>query len=166
MKQRNLKALLCLLLAVLLAAAVLTGCEKPAETPGTTGASGNSAATADDTVPMVTKNKPRQTEAPTELGEQGVLIYFSVTFADGETSSYAIHTEADNVGDALEQQHLIKGENTEYGLYVKTVCGENLDYETDGMYWAFYVDGQYAQTGVSDTSVTEGAHYAFKAEKG
>ena len=59
---------------------------------------------------------------------------------------------------------LIAGEDSEYGLYVKTVNGVTVDYDTDGKYWAFYVDGEYAATGVDSTDITAGATYTFKAE--
>ena len=89
-----------------------------------------------------------------------------MTFSDGETSSYAIHTDAETVGEALVGLELIAGDESEYGLYVKTVGDETLDYATDGMYWAFYENGEYAATGVDATAVTDGAHYAFTATKG
>ena len=59
---------------------------------------------------------------------------------------------------------LIAGEDSDYGLYVKTVNGVTVDYDTDGKYWAFYVDGEYAATGVDSTDITAGATYTFKAE--
>ena len=59
---------------------------------------------------------------------------------------------------------LIAGEDSEYGLYVKTVNGVTVDYDQDGKYWAFYVDGEYAATGVDSTDITTGATYTFKAE--
>ena len=46
----------------------------------------------------------------------------------------------------------------------KTVNGVTVDYDTDGKYWAFYVDGEYAATGVDSTDITAGATYTFKAE--
>ena len=48
---------------------------------------------------------------------------------------------------ALLALDLIAGEDSQYGLYVKTVNGITADYDTDGSYWAFYIDGEYAQTG-------------------
>ena len=68
------------------------------------------------------------------------------------------------VGAALLSLGLIAGEDSEYGLYVKTVNGVTVDYDTDGKYWAFYVDGEYAATGVDSTDITAGATYTFKAE--
>ena len=40
-----------------------------------------------------------------------------------------------------------------------------LDYDTDGAYWAFYINGEYAMTGVDATSIEAGASYTLKAEK-
>ena len=68
------------------------------------------------------------------------------------------------VGAALLSLGLIAGEDSDYGLYVKTVNGVTVDYDADGKYWAFYVDGEYAATGVDSTDITAGATYTFKAE--
>ena len=59
---------------------------------------------------------------------------------------------------------LISGDESEYGLYVKTVNGVTLDYDKDGKYWAFYVDGEYAATGVDSTDIAAGSTYTFKVE--
>ena len=61
---------------------------------------------------------------------------------------------------------MIAGEDSEYGLFVKTVNGLTVDYDADGAYWAFYVNDEYAQTGVDSTAVTEGESYSFKVEQG
>ena len=80
------------------------------------------------------------------------------------STAFQIHTDKTTVGDALVELGLIEGEESEYGLYVKTVNGVTVDYDTDGKYWAFYVDGAYAQTGADSTEVTAGATYTFKVE--
>ena len=59
----------------------------------------------------------------------------------------------------------IAGDETEYGLYVKEVNGFVADYDTDGTYWAFYIDGEYAMTGVDQTEITEGSTYTLQVEK-
>ena len=53
----------------------------------------------------------------------------------------------------------------QFADYVKTVNGITADYDTDGTYWAFYVNGEYAMTGVDSTPVEDGAVYTFKVEK-
>ena len=47
---------------------------------------------------------------------------------------------------------------------MKTVNGITADYDTDGVYWAFYVNDEYATSGVDVTEITEGDSYALKVE--
>lgn len=92
---------------------------------------------------------------------------FSLTVADqeGVEAEFEIRTDKETVGEALLELELIEGDESEYGLYVKTVNGITADYDEDGTYWAFYIGGEYAQTGVDSTPVTEGEEYSFKVEK-
>ena len=69
------------------------------------------------------------------------------------------------VGDALLEEGLVEGEDGAYGLYVKKVNGILADYEVNQTYWAFYINGEYAMSGVDITPVEDGATYAFKVEK-
>lgn len=100
----------------------------------------------------------------TSLGEGQTKFLFDVVNTAGETTHYEISTDETTVGAALLNLSLIAGDDGEYGLYVKTVNGETLDYDKDGKYWAFYVDGEYASTGVDQTDIQEGSTYTFKAE--
>ena len=56
-------------------------------------------------------------------------------------------------------------DGAEIGEGSKTVNGMTADYAKDGVYWAFYIDGEYAMTGVDATNITDGAQYAFRMEK-
>lgn len=140
MKKTTFHRLICLVLVVLLAAAALTACKD--------------------------KTEPKTADGRTAVGKGDKSFLFDVTFADGTTAGYEVYTDAATVGDALVQTELVAGEESEYGLYVKTVCGQTLDYDTQGMYWAFYIGGEYAMTGVDQTEITDGTTYAFAAEKG
>ena len=99
------------------------------------------------------------------LGEGSTVFPFTVVDKDGVETTFEIHTDKENVGEALQEVGLIAGEDSEYGLFVKTVNGVTLDYDTDGMYWAFYVNGEYATSGVDTTPIAEGESYSFRAEK-
>ena len=106
-------------------------------------------------------------QKPTE-GETNAVtteFKFSVTDADGKTTDFIVSTNMKIVGEALQDEGLISGEEGQYGLYVKTVNGITLDYETDGMYWAFYINGEMAPAGVDMTEIKTGEVYSFKAEK-
>ena len=56
-------------------------------------------------------------------------------------------------------------DGAEIGEGSKTVNGMTADYDKDGVYWAFYIDGEYAMTGIGATNITDGAQYAFRMEK-
>lgn len=113
---------------------------------------------------QATEQTDAQTDA-TVLGDGQTVFTFNVTDADGNETNFEIHTDKETVGDALLELDLIAGEDSEYGLYVKTVNGITADYDKDQTYWAFYVNGEYAQTGVDSTNVTAGDTYSFKVEK-
>ncbi len=152
MKQRKFyQKMLCIVLVMLLAAAVLTmtGCAKK------TAEAQNETAQA-----------PEQSDAQIQIGTGSKTFYFEVTDKDGGTSSYAVHTDADSVGQALLDLKIIDGSDSDYGLYVTTVNGQTLDWDADQMYWAFYENGEYASAGVDQTPITEGATYAFVATAG
>ena len=99
------------------------------------------------------------------LGEGQIMFLFTVVDKDGNETNFEIHTDKETVGEALLDLELIDGEAGEFGLYVKTVNGITADYEVDQTYWAFYIDGEYAMSGVDTTTVEEGKTYAFKVEK-
>ena len=171
---------LCLVLTVLLAAAALSGCDKQEKTQQTDAAVQTTEAAVQTTEAAVqtTEAAVQTTAAPapatttaapdgrTELGEGAHTFYLDVTKSDGTTSNFVIHSDDQYVGEALTGLKLIDGELAGYGMYVKTVDGETLDWDADGMYWAFYVDGEYATTGVDTTPITDGATYALTATKG
>ncbi len=101
----------------------------------------------------------------TVVGQGSKSFSFNVFDAEGNQTSFTVKTDKETVGEALLDAGLIAGEESTYGLYVKTVNGVTADYDVDKTYWAFYIDGEYAMTGVDATPVTEGAVYAFKIEK-
>lgn len=98
------------------------------------------------------------------LGEGETEFEFTVVDEEGTETKFEIHTDKETVGEALSELGLIEGEEGEYGLYVKTVNGITVDFENDGKYWAFYVNGEYAETGVDVTTITEGDSYSFRVE--
>ena len=90
---------------------------------------------------------------------------FEVVDKDGSIETFGITTDKATVGEALIAEGLIVGEDGPYGLYVTEVNGIVADYNVDKTYWAFYVDGVYAASGVDTTDVTDGSTYSFKVEK-
>lgn len=103
----------------------------------------------------------------TEITSDGFekTFTFEVVTEDGQVTTFTVTTEKATVGEALLDEGLIEGEDSQYGLYVKKVNGVYADYAETGTYWAFYVNGAYGATGVDVTPVEDGATYAFKVEK-
>lgn len=155
--------LTCVLCTVLIAAMALTatGCQ----TAGGDQETETGAQTYVESATVATTDSVTEAETIPSLGQGATTFTLTITFGDKTEKQYLIHTDKQTVGDALLELGLIAGEEGEYGLYVKTVDGVTADYNVDGTYWAFYIDGAYAVTGVSGTDITPGATYALKVEK-
>ena len=112
-----------------------------------------------------TEGSSATNEEVTVLGEGTTVFTFTVTDKEDVETIFEIHTEKEFVGEALLELDLIAGEEGSYGLYVKNVNGITADYNVDGTYWAFYVNGEYAASGVDTTTIKDGESYMFKVEK-
>ena len=146
MKTENIKSMLSFIVCMVLIAAIalLTiGCND-----------NNTTLTSEPSDNIITETDI------TELGDGETQISFTVVDVDGKESHFVIYTDKTILADALLEHNLIKIKDG----FVTTVNGTTLDYEKDGKYWAFYIDGKYATTGVETTEISDVAKYYFKAE--
>ena len=91
---------------------------------------------------------------------------FQVVELDGTKKEFEVKFDTEKtVGEALVNEGLISGEKAQYGLMVDTVNGQKYDYNEDGAYWAFHINGEYAMTGVDSTPIKDGEVYSFVATK-
>ena len=86
-----------------------------------------------------------------DLNDAGMSIIVQSTY----------HTDAEYLGEVLLAEGLVEGDESEYGLMITTVDGEQAVYETDGAYWAFYVGDEYASLGVDQTPIAEGDSFSL-----
>ena len=100
----------------------------------------------------------------TELGNGSKTLTVEVKVLD-KTVTFTIHTDKATVGEALMEHQLIAGDEGAYGLYIKKVNGITADYDIDQSYWLFYVNGEYAMSGVELTEITEGVVYQLAYTK-
>ena len=137
-----MKKIIALLLALVMALSLVAcgGTDKPDTTP-TTEAAVESTPVASDSA--------------------GASFTVVVTDLDGTETTFEYTSEAATVGEALLAEGLIAGDQSDWGLMVTTVNGITADWATENAYWAFYIDGEYAQTGVDATELTDGATYSF-----
>ena len=150
-KNKKLKFLLsCILSVVLVAAIVLTlaGCKNNTQA--------QSEESSSPTPP--TENISHEY---TEVGKGKNSFTFIVKDGDGKETYFTVKTDEAVVGKALLKEKLIDGDNEQYGLYVKYVNGIRADYEKDGAYWAFYINGEFAVSGVDSTEIKDGEIYSF-----
>lgn len=160
-----MKKFLALILALVMALSLVACGSTPAQQPDsgsdanveTNDDANNTNTDADVKAPVVTDGAI--------LGEGAHSFTLEITDAEGKTITATINTDEETVGAALLKLNIVQGEDSEYGLYVKTVNGETADYDTDGTYWGFYINGEYAMTGVDATTLEAGATYAFRVEK-
>nr|MBQ8244920.1 DUF4430 domain-containing protein [Oscillospiraceae bacterium] len=89
-----------------------------------------------------------------------------VTDLDGKETTFEYSSNAASVGEALVEEGLIEGHETEYGLYIDTVNGITADWDADQTYWAFYINGEYATTGIDGTEIAADTTYGLTLTKG
>ena len=169
-KTRNtmLSRILCMMLIVAMALFTV-GCKKTEQETPKNGQETKVTAPAenhqDETAGEAAEGGDDGASNVTELGEGKVSFDFSVVDKNGNETKFVIHTNKTTVGDALLEHALIEGEEGDYGLYVKKVNGILADYDVDQTYWGFFVNGEYAMSGVDTTNIEEGASYSFKVSK-
>ena len=89
-------------------------------------------------------------------------ITLEVVHGDGTTSEFTVNSDSDNLRGALDQvDGLLFGEESIYGLMVQTVDGETADWNRDQSWWCLTKNGEWLDTGVSDTMIADGDHYEF-----
>ena len=98
------------------------------------------------------------------IGEGSTQFNLVITDGEGKATNVVVKTDKTTVGDALLELKLIGGDNGDYGLYIKEVNGIGADYDVNQTYWAFYINGEYAMSGVDTTDIVAGDNYALKVE--
>ncbi len=93
-----------------------------------------------------------------QLGDKNIVV--TVVHKDESKREFKINTSAETLRAACEEQNLIAGDESEYGLYVKTVDGETVN-EDNQEWWSITKDGEMLMTGVDDTMIADGEQYAF-----
>lgn len=98
-------------------------------------------------------NKPQA-----QAGDKNIVV--TVVHKDESRKEFKINTSAENLRTACEEQSLIAGDESEYGLYVKTVDGETAD-DANREWWCVTKGGEMLTTGVDDTMIADGEQYEF-----
>ena len=135
MKKKNMMKFLLIAVASIMLLA-LTGCE---------GAAGPGA----------------DVDVERSIGEGDTSFLLRVTDNEDVTTLWTVYTNEETVGDALYEVGLVDGEHTEFGLMILSVDGVVADFAANGAWWGFFVDGEMAAVGASDTVIESGVEYAL-----
>lgn len=82
---------------------------------------------------------------------------------DGNARDVVFQTDAENLADALKEQNLIEGNDSEYGIYITTVDGRVADGDAHE-FWGIYKNGEMTPTGADTTMIANGEHYELVLE--
>ena len=91
-----------------------------------------------------------------------VAFAITVVQEDGQSETFELTTTHAYLGDALLEAGLVEGEQTPMGLMITHVNGVRADFELDGAWWQFVINGEPALTGVSQTRIDPEAVYEFR----
>lgn len=106
-------------------------------------------------------------EQPAEDDAEGSKnIVIEVKDSEGNVTSYEVVTDAEFLRQAMDEAEGLTydGTDSEYGMMVEVVNGEQAIYSEDNAYWAFYVNGEYGNYGIDSQPVTDGDTYSIVYE--
>lgn len=165
---KNIKSILAGILAVF-CVLCLVSCGNSPEAPETTSSETTLSLTENDTTESgASENGGLWADAVytenTEFGKGAKTVICEVK-AEDKTVTFTVKTDKDTVGEALLEHGLVEGDEGPYGLYVKKVNGILADYDVNQCYWAFFINGEMANTGVDGTEIAEGEVYQLVYSK-
>ena len=102
-------------------------------------------------------------QAEPQVGTKTITVQIIVDGQDTVTKS--ITTEAAYLREALEEEKLIAGEESQYGLFVKTVNGVTVD-DAKQQWWCFTKGGADLFTGVDTTPIADGDAFDITLKTG
>lgn len=97
-------------------------------------------------------------EKKTDAGTKSITV--TVTHGDGSAKDFTVSTDKEMLGEALEAEGLIAGEESTYGLFVQTVDGETANADNEE-WWCLTKGGESVNAGTDSIPVEDGAAYEW-----
>ena len=89
-----------------------------------------------------------------------------INHLNGEKKTFTINTDAEYLRGALEEEEgLVEGDESTYGLYILTMDGETAD-ESKQEWWGYTKSGEYVEYSVDQCPIADGEHYEFTLNVG
>lgn len=93
-------------------------------------------------------------------------ISVTVIHGDGSQKDFSIGTNEEFLRDALEQEKLVEGDESGYGLFITSVDGEAADSAAEQWWCICDGDGNMLMTGVDTTPINDGDVYQIILKTG
>lgn len=99
-----------------------------------------------------------------EKGTKSITV--TVIDDQGTSTKYDHTTDAEYLREALEEIDglTVEGEESDYGLFVKTINGITADYNVNGAFWSFTVNGEQCNNGVDTQPIYDGDAFEISYE--
>jgi len=96
-------------------------------------------------------------------GNKTITVF--IDHINGEDKTLTIKTDADYLRGVLEQDGLVDGTDSDFGLFITAIDGETAD---DGkqQWWGYTKSGEYVETGVDQTVIKDGDSFEFTLNEG
>lgn len=100
--------------------------------------------------------------AKPQTGAKAITI--EVINSADESTLYELNTDAEFLRQAMDEAEGLTydGEEGEYGIMISTINGEVADYNVNGAYWGFYVNGEYCNYGIDTQPVLDGDAFVIE----
>jgi hypothetical protein len=92
----------------------------------------------------------------TQKGAKEIAV--EIVIPEEKTQEFTLHTDAEYLRQALEEENLIKGSESEYGLFITEVNGRTIN-ETNQEWWCITKGGAQVNNGVDTLAIADGDKY-------
>ncbi len=101
--------------------------------------------------------------ADPEQGSKEITV--EIVFAQGDSKTVEIKTDAEYLRGALEEKNLVEGDEGPYGLFVTAVAGVVAD-DSKEQWWCFTKGGESMTTGIDTTPIKDGDKFEITLKTG
>ena len=97
----------------------------------------------------------------TQAGEKTIVV--QVIHGDKTSKEFTCHTGEETLGGVLLAEQLAEGEDSAFGLFIKTVDGETVQGQD---WWYITKGGVELKTGADSTPIADGDHFELTLTRG
>ena len=119
-------------------------------------------------VPMIAIFSPKGALSENNIAtEQATAVEKAITIevidSAKKSVTYNVTTDAEFLRGAMDDTEGLEysGDESQYGIMVKTVNDELADYDKNGAYWSFTVNGEYSNHGIDTQPVNDGDEFVI-----